>query len=1418
MANGAIKGITVEIGGDTTKLGKAIGDTEKKSRSLQVELRQIEKLLKFDPTNTELLAQKQDVLKSAIEETSKKLDTLKEAEAQVIAQFERGEIAENQLRAFQREILQTEKDLSGMKSELSSTETAMKNLANGTDNAEKHTEEYKQAVADAKEELSSFKEKAGEAFDTLKTGATVLGGAVVATGGYALKLSTDFDKAFNTLITRTGASKDEMDELNTAMENVYANNFGESIEDVAQSMATVKQNTKLSGDELQSATEKALLMRDTFEFDVNESTRSAKMLMDQYGISAEEAYNLIAQGAQNGLDKNGDLLDTINEYGVHFSGLGLSAEDMFNMLVNGAEGGTFSVDKLGDAVKEFGIRVKDGSDGTTEAFKMLGLDVDDTSMKFAKGGEGAKEALSEVTTALFNMDDPLTQNQVGVALFGTMWEDLGADGVKALMNLEGEVSTSKDALEDINNTKYDDIGSALQGLGRTLETDVVKPLGDELKPVVEDAIEYVKANGPQIKEVLSNVVEKVGEFVGFVVDHGDAIVSIIAGIGAGFVLWNVVSMITGVVNAIKAFKLANEGATVAQMLLNAVMNANPIGILITVIGAIVVAITSFILTNEDARAKFVEIWNKIKEVASTVVSALATFFTETIPNAIGVVIEWFKGLPEKIRAGIATAVTVVTNIFNSIRNAISTVVNAVMNIVSAVFNTIKTIIEAYVNAWKTVITTVWNAIKTVVTGAVNVVKTIITTVFDAVKTYITTVFNVYKTIITGVWTAIKTSVTTIINGVKTTIANVFNIIKTTISTVMTTIKTTISNVWNTIKSTVSSVVNGIKIVISSIFNAIKALIRGDMNGVKSNLSTAWNAIKNIVSSVVNGIKNVISTVFNGIKSVVSTVTNGIKSTISSVWNGIKSTTSNVFNGIKTTMSNALNSAKTSVVNACKNIFSGMKNAFSNIGSTFRSIGSNVINGIKNGISGAVSGLYSSIKSALSGLVDKAKDALGIHSPSRVFKKEIGENIVKGLISGIDAQKKNAKKSAEELSKLYITSANSKLKTLEKANKITLAQEETYWKQVAKHCKKGTTGYEQALANAKKAKKDLNESLSKLDKQYSSDVESVKTKLKKDIQDLTDAYNEAVSSRQKSIISSLNLFDKFEAKDSVSKDDLTTNLKSQVEALKEWDTTLDTLRNRKGMDSGLLSDLENMGVDSLETLKSLNSMSDKELSEYVSLYKEKNAIALERAEAENESLKRESDKQIKKLIKDANTSLNKLETTYKNNLAELGVSVKDQSKSIGKNIVDGLKRGIESQNENFKKYLKNFLNSIVNTSKKALSIKSPSRVFANVIGKQIPAGIAQGIDDNVDLATDSIRNMSDDLINSANIDRKLATTFNDGSTNIANDNKALLSKLDSIYERLSRLQIVLDTGTLVGEAIDKIDTGLANKQLLSARGV
>lgn len=672
MANKAIRGITVEIGGDTTKLGKAIADSEKKSRSLQVELREIEKLLKFDPTNTELLAQKQKVLADMVEETSKRLNTLKDAEADVVKQFEAGKIGEEQYRAFQREIAKTEKTLADLSNEL---DVASRNLKEYGDNngvakaetdklkdeikrqnealeaekkalneAEQAQKDHADAVEKAKQEVAEFEEKVSDAANTLKTGAGVITGAALAGGGYALKTSIDFDKALNGLVTKTGASKKEVDKLNQSMTNVYKNNFGDSIEDVADSMAIVKNNTKLTGEELEKTTEYALLMRDVFEFDVNESTRTAKMLMDSYGMSAEDAYNLIAQGAQNGLDKNGDLLDTINEYSVHFSSLGIGAEEMFNMLVNGAANGTFSVDKLGDAVKEFGIRAKDGSDSTADAFETLGLSVDKTTQSFAKGGEDAKSAMNDVLEALFAMEDPVEQNRVGVELFGTMWEDLGAKGVEALFNVQGEIKTTNDALGTINDQKYDDIGSSLEELGRVMETELVEPIGEELKPLVEELIDYIQENGPQIKEIVTELVEKTGEFVKYLIENGPVLISIIGGIGTGMLIWNMAPAIMGVVTAIKAYKAANEDATIAQVIFNAVLKQNPIVVVISVIMALVAAFILLWNNCEEFRNFWINLWQVITKWASDSWKNITKWFSDAwkwIQDAWNNAPQWF---------------------------------------------------------------------------------------------------------------------------------------------------------------------------------------------------------------------------------------------------------------------------------------------------------------------------------------------------------------------------------------------------------------------------------------------------------------------------------------------------------------------------------------------------------------------------------------------------------------------------------------------------------------------------------------------------------------------------------------------------------------------------------------------------------
>ena len=354
MANSKIRGITIEIGGDTTKLDKALGSVDKKVKGTQVELREVNKLLKIDPTNTEMLAQKQALLTDAISETKEKLDILKNAESQVQEQFKKGEVSEEQYKALKRELGRTEVELANLEEAARQTDTAIEQLG-------KSSKLSGEELKEAEEKAGAFKETLGDLTGKAETAAKALGAGFVAAATYATKFETDCDKALNTVITQTGAADTEVEGLEETLLSIYKDNFGEDINDIALAMSAVRQQTGQTGKELKSTTENAILMRDTFDIDVNESIRGVNAMMKQFGISSEEAYNLLAQGAQKGLNQNGDLADQLAEYSVYYADMGLSAEEAFNMIANGAKNGTFQVDYLNDAVKEFGIRAKDGT-------------------------------------------------------------------------------------------------------------------------------------------------------------------------------------------------------------------------------------------------------------------------------------------------------------------------------------------------------------------------------------------------------------------------------------------------------------------------------------------------------------------------------------------------------------------------------------------------------------------------------------------------------------------------------------------------------------------------------------------------------------------------------------------------------------------------------------------------------------------------------------------------------------------------------------------------------------------------------------------------------------------------------------------------------------------------------------------------
>lgn len=370
----------------------------------------------------------------------------------------------------------------------------------------------------ANKQLATIQKAANKVSTTMTAGLAAMGTGAIAATKYLADLGGEWQTATNQVAASTGAAGKELEGLRDVMEDVYAANYGDSVADVGDAVAMVNRNmANLDQNGLTAATEGALALRDAFEYDVAESTRAAEAIRKNFGSSAEEAFSLIAAGAQNGLDYSGELIDTINEYSSQFAKLGFDADGMFNILQAGADGTAWNLDKVGDAIKEFSIRAIDGSDSTVEAFTSLGYNAENIMATFAAGGEGANKAFFDVINTLMAVDDQVERDALGVALFGTMWEDLGTEAMEAMAGASQAAYDTEGALEKINQVKYNDLDSAIQGIGRQMEVALL-PAADAVYQSLMDSM-------PEITEAMEEVSPVIAEIAGDFADWAGGAIS-----------------------------------------------------------------------------------------------------------------------------------------------------------------------------------------------------------------------------------------------------------------------------------------------------------------------------------------------------------------------------------------------------------------------------------------------------------------------------------------------------------------------------------------------------------------------------------------------------------------------------------------------------------------------------------------------------------------------------------------------------------------------------------------------------------------------------------------------------------------------------------------------------------------------------
>lgn len=820
MAN-RIQGITVEIGGDTTKLTTALKGVNSEIRNTQSQLKDVEKLLKLDPHNAELLAQKQRLLTDAIGETREKLDALKSAQQQVQAQFERGEVTADQYDALQREIIETEQNLEDLEQQAEDTNTAMSGLSQ------------------AAEGIGKF----GDAATSAGKKMLPVTAAITAAGGASAKMAMDFEDAMakvNTIADTTEVPLAELEKSILAL----SNQTGISSTEIADNVYDAISAGQKTGDAVNFVSNSTKLAKAGFA-DAGSALDVLTTIMNAYGLEAGEVNrvsDVLIQTQNLGKTTVGELSSTMGKIIPTAKANGVALEQVAAgyaiMTANGvatAESTTYMNSMLNELGKS-GTKVSDTlKEKTGKSFQEL-----------MQGGASLSDVLQVVSDSA---------KEQGLA-FGDLWGSAEA-GKAGLVLLGDSASVFNGTLEQMKNST----GSTQTAFDKLqTNSNTIKIALNQLK---NTAIEFGSAVMSVLAPVLTALADKIQAFTTWFSGLSDGtkkmiviIAMVVAAIGPVLI---VVGKIATGISAVMS--LVSVIAPAISSLIPVIASVGaPILAIIAVIVA-VIAIGKLLIEHwDEIKAACINIWNAVKEffaglwegikvTASAAWTAISTFFT-SIWTGISTV-------AQTIWNGIATFFS---TLWEGIKTLFQTVLTVISTIVTTYFNIYKTIITTVLTVIQTVFTTVWDAIKTVVTTIVTAVQTFLTTAWTAIQTVITTVLNAIGNIVTTVWNGIQSVVSTVMNVVSSTISNVWNEVKTTVSRVLNSIKTSVTNIFG-------SIVSGISGAMGNVYNAVKGGFEQAAGYVKGLASDAWNWGVDIVNGIANGIRNAIGNVVNAVKSV-----------------------------------------------------------------------------------------------------------------------------------------------------------------------------------------------------------------------------------------------------------------------------------------------------------------------------------------------------------------------------------------------------------------------------------------------------------------------------------------------------------------------------------------------------------------------